>query len=66
MTENKISFQIRRAAFEIHKNLGPGLLESVYEKTLMYELDLYGINVINQVPIPINFNSPFLKKNQYS
>jgi hypothetical protein len=37
-TENKISYDIRGAIFKVYKNLGPGLLESVYEKALAYEL----------------------------
>jgi GxxExxY protein len=38
MTENEISYKIIGAAIELHKKLGPGLLESVYENTLSYYL----------------------------
>jgi GxxExxY protein len=37
MTENEISYQIRGAIFNIYEKLGPGLLESAYERTLIYE-----------------------------
>ncbi len=41
------------AIFEVHKQLGPGLLESVYERCLVYELELRGLRVQRQVPLPI-------------
>jgi GxxExxY protein len=53
MTENEISYQIRGAIFNIYENLGPGLLESAYETTLIYELKKRGLLVESQVPIPI-------------
>ncbi len=43
--ENKISYDIRGAAFKIHTALDRGLLESVYETALIYELRLLGYNV---------------------
>ena len=49
MTENEIAKQIVDAAFKIHKELGPGLLESVYEITLAYELRKRGLKVRRQV-----------------
>lgn len=39
----------------MHKNLGPGLLESVYEKCLIHELNLNGLKTNNQVKVPINY-----------
>lgn len=45
MTENDISFEIRGAAFKLHTTLGPGLLESVYETALAYELRKEGFDV---------------------
>jgi len=51
MTENQIATKILDKAFEIHRALGPGLLESVYERTLLYELSLEGISVKRQVPV---------------
>lgn len=53
MTENEISYQIRGAIFNIYEKLGPGLLESAYETTLIYELKKRGLQVESQVPIPI-------------
>ena len=40
MNENEISFYIRKSIFEIYNELGPGLLEKVYEKTLAYDLNV--------------------------
>ncbi len=50
---NKISKQVLDAAIEVHKQLGPGLLESVYEHCLCKELELRNINYKKQVKIPI-------------
>lgn len=50
---NKISGQIVDAALEIHKTLGPGLLESVYETCLAHELMQRGLRIERQVPIPV-------------
>ena len=54
MTENEISKIVLDAAFEIHKELGPGLLESVYEAIMEYELiHTYGLKVSRQQGIPV-------------
>lgn len=53
MTENEISFKIIGVALEIHKNLGPGLLESVYENTLAYDLKEMGMEAKTQVALPL-------------
>ncbi|GAB2488519.1 GxxExxY protein [Algoriphagus taiwanensis] len=53
MDLNDLTFKIRGAAFTIHNELGPGLLESVYESTLAYELMKMGLNVRTQVPLPV-------------
>ncbi len=55
MHENEISFLIRKAAFEVHTLLGPGLLESVYETALTYELREVGLDVKTQVPLPMMY-----------
>ena len=52
MNENEISYKIIGAALEIHKNIGPGLLESAYENALAYELNEMGMDVKQQVPMP--------------
>ncbi|MEO6693973.1 MAG: GxxExxY protein [Ignavibacteria bacterium] len=51
--ENKISYDIRGCAFKILNTLGPGLLESVYEVALSYELLQLGYRVKNQIGIPM-------------
>lgn len=52
MNENKLSYQIIGAAIEIHKNIGPGLLESAYESAMKYELEQLGFEVRSQVSMP--------------
>ncbi len=44
------------AAFVIHRALGPGLLESVYEAALKYELQKLGVAVATQVPVPVIYD----------
>ncbi|MFN0213851.1 MAG: GxxExxY protein [Saprospiraceae bacterium] len=53
MIENDITYKIRGAAFKVHNELGPGLLESVYEATLAYELGLLGLSVKTQIGLPL-------------
>ena len=53
MTENDISAIIVNKAYEIHVELGPGLLESVYEEIMCYELLKEGLYVERQKPIPV-------------
>lgn len=53
MEENELSYSIIGSAIDIHKTLGPGLLESVYENTLAYELREKGLLVEQQVPMPL-------------
>lgn len=55
MSENEISSQIIGAAIEVHKHLGPGLLESSYEACLLFELRQMGLNVKSQVALPISY-----------
>jgi GxxExxY protein len=52
MTENEISYKVIGVALELHKTLGPGLLESVYETALAYDLVENGFNVKKQVAMP--------------
>lgn len=53
MTENEISKIVVDTCYKIHYELGPGLLESVYEEILFYELILLGFEVERQKPIPL-------------
>ena len=55
MKENEIAKQIVDASFQIHTALGPGLLESVYEKVLEHELKKRGLSVERQRAIPIQY-----------
>jgi GxxExxY protein len=55
MTENEIGKVIVDAAIAVHRELGPGLLETVYEVVLAYELKRRGLSVERQVPIPIRY-----------
>ena len=56
MTENEIGTIIIDAAISIHRKLGPGLLETVYEAILARELEKRGLKVERQKPIPIEFD----------
>jgi len=55
MHENEISKIIIGAAIEVHKALGPGLLESAYQECLYYELKQKGLKVRKEVPMPIEY-----------
>jgi len=53
MTENEIAHVVVDAAFKVHKTLGPGLLEPVYEAALDFELRKRGLGVARQVSLPV-------------
>jgi GxxExxY protein len=53
MEENKITEKIIGAAIEVHRTLGPGLLESAYQECLFYELRSLGLSVRKEVTLPI-------------
>lgn len=56
--ENLLSEQVLDAAIEVHRTLGgPGLLESLYEDALFYELKLRNIPALSQVPIPVMYKN---------
>ncbi|MFM7358796.1 MAG: GxxExxY protein [Sediminibacterium sp.] len=52
----QLSYNIVNAAIAVHKALGPGLLESVYEKCLKYELEKRGFEVRQQVVVPVYYD----------
>ena len=56
MHENEVAKIIVDVAFQIHTKLGPGLLESVYEAVMMYELKKRGLHVENQVAMPVEWD----------
>ena len=53
MTENEIATIIVDVAYKIHQRLGPGLMESVYESTIAYELGKQGLSVRRQQALPV-------------
>jgi GxxExxY protein len=55
MTENQIASIVVDAALKIHKTLGPGLLESVYQATLGFELQKRGLTVAKQLAFPVRY-----------
>jgi GxxExxY protein len=57
MTENEIATIVVDAAFKVHTTLGPGLLESVYESVLSYELEKRGLRIERQKPLPVVYES---------
>jgi len=52
----QLSYDITGCAIRVHKVLGPGLLESVYQKCLKYELERNGFHVRNQVTVPVIYD----------
>src|SRR5688572_4797631 len=61
MKENEITEKIIGCALTVHDQLGPGLLESAYEKCLNYELIQYGLTVDSQVPLPLVYKEVHLQ-----
>jgi GxxExxY protein len=55
MDENEISSKIIGCAIKVHRNLGPGLLESIYEEALCYELERAGLAFRRQLAVPIKY-----------
>ena len=57
MTEDQISRIVLESALAIHRTLGPGLLESVYEETLVHELEKAGLRLSRQHPVPLIYDT---------
>ncbi|MEX2116511.1 MAG: GxxExxY protein [Bacteroidota bacterium] len=55
MNENELSYEVIGGALEVHKVLGPGLLESAYETALKKELELRGLLASRQVGLPVEY-----------
>ena len=55
MNENEIASKIIGCAIEVHKVLGPGLLESAYQESLLYMLKKEGLHVVKEKPMPLVF-----------
>ncbi|MBO7602261.1 MAG: GxxExxY protein [Bacteroidaceae bacterium] len=61
MTDDELTYEIRGAIFDVYNTLGPGLLESVYEEALTFELQQRGLEVIRQMEVPIMYKDNELK-----
>lgn len=55
MEENELSSEIIGAAIEVHKHMGPGLLESIYRECLAHELNSRGFAIKREVPLPVRY-----------
>lgn len=53
MNENVIGKKAVQASIDVHRELGPGLLESAYKKCLAFEIQEVGLSVLEEVPIPV-------------
>jgi len=60
---NQISYKVVGCAIEVHKQLGPGLLESVYETCMIEELSSNGLKVLRQIAVPIKYKDKDLGSN---
>lgn len=57
MDENELSYIIRKCIFNVYNTLGPGLLESVYQQILVYELQENGLNLKSELLLPVKYNN---------
>lgn len=60
---NEIAYRIVGSAIEVHKELGPGLLENIYEESFVMELELNGLKVKRQLEVPVLYKGVQLKSN---
>jgi len=65
MKLNQLSSQIIKAAINVHKKIGPGLLESVYQSCMGIELKHMGIKVVPEVPLPVLYRGQEVHKEGY-
>ncbi|MGE4513550.1 MAG: GxxExxY protein [Chryseobacterium sp.] len=57
MDENEISFIVRKCIFNVYNKLGPGLLEIVYQRILVYELEENGLEIKYELPLPVFYDN---------
>ena len=57
LIHEELTREIIGAAMEVHRELGPGLLESAYEECLCHELSVRGLAFVRQVPLPVNYKN---------
>ena len=62
MTEDELTYKIRHAIFEVYNELGPGLLEYLYKESLILQLQADGLNVLQEVGVPVSYKGTLLKK----
>jgi len=62
MTENEITYKIRHAIFDVYNELGPGLLENVYQEAMTYQMRIDGLKVDEQVSVPVIYKGQLLQK----
>jgi GxxExxY protein len=60
---SNLIYKVNGAAIEVHKKLGPGLLESIYHKCLQYELELRGLNVSSEMKVPVLYKEMEIETN---
>lgn len=65
MDSNELTGIIIGAAIEVHKTLGPGLLEDVYRDALVFELSLRGIKAESEVHVPVVYKSHIIESNKF-
>jgi len=63
MNENEISYIVRKCIFNVYNSLGPGLLESVYQKILVYELEENGLKVRSELLLPVKYDNKLFDVN---
>ena len=61
MNDSDITYEVRGAIYDVYKELGPGLLESVYEEALIFEIRQRGLNVERQVKEPVVYKGNVLE-----
>ena len=61
MTDNEITYEIRGAIFDVYNELGSGLLESVFEEAMFFELKERGLDVVRQKEVPVVYKDTVLK-----
>lgn len=62
MTPHELSYHIRGAAMEVYNTLGPGLLESIYHKAMVCELESRGLTVQSEVPIDVYYKGVMIEE----
>lgn len=61
MVENNLAYKVIGISIEMHRKIGPGLLESAYENALAFDISEAGFNIRQQVPMPFRYKNVFLE-----